>query len=495
MLCSAILSCASLLGGPSFSTGANNVTYLSSLDGASLTGIVWLGPNFSPSGPARPLVIYLHAANHDATEMITEPNLVAQFDVRNWIGFALNGRDLTPGACKWEYSAGYIDSPDVDMASGEQDVLDAIDWIASHLPVDADRIFLVGESMGGAGAGVIALKNPHRFAGIGMLASVADMYDFVARDLAVTCLTQVMGGVPGDSLVVDTRFTASSPRFLIENSNNLAVYYGHGLLDLLTYNVPNTPQFQHGWHMTIDGGWAGCHSAGNFCFGHTPTHTELQALDPDGYEWAYQFTDVHHVLDPRWVTGTDAGPNLFGTPDPADPNRLLGMFDFFEPRRRAVSPTKVVFKTYENQHERAYWVRIASTRPWENVPAAVRAVRNAGHTGVSLELARVAEVRIDLKAAGLRLGTRGALKVDVDRLVEPVYDPALDDSAEALTPYIVLEGPVPSPLDVVVKQDGVALSRALLQVGPNEVRIGPISVTGPTSFEIYPKRILTPFAQ
>lgn len=477
----------------SLSPGANSVTYPSSVDAASLGAIAWLPPNVSPTGPARPLVVFLHSADQNASQMTNQPAFTTQFDARGWIGLSLEGRPLSVPFCDWNYLQTYIDSELGGKLPGETDVFDGIEWISSMVPIDPTRIYLVGHSMGGGGVGAIGLKNPDRFAGVAMLSSVADLYDFYARGITVPCLTYVTGGPPGTDPIVDTRYKISSPRFLIENAYNLPLFYGHGLFDQLTYNVQSTPEYQHGWHMTLDGSWSGCH-AGGLCFGHTPTQDELRTLHPDGYPWAYQFTDVHHSLDPRWLNGTQSSPSIVGTPNPQSPGNLIGLFDFLASRTLVTSPDTVVYKTYEDQHEKAYWVEIQSTRPWDNVPAGIRARRVLATNTLELEISRVSKATIDIDEARLTLGGRGALKVQLERLVEPAFDPALTTS-EPLTPTLVLRGRIPIPADVRVKRDGVLLAPAQVQVSANEVRIGPLSLTGPTNLEIYPKRLLTPHVQ
>lgn len=478
----------------SLSPGANFVTYTSSVDATNLDAIAWMPPNGSPGGPARPLCVFLHAADQSAAQMINVPAFTAQLDARGWVGLSIEGRPLSVPFCDWNYLQTYIDSQLAGDLPGESDVLDAIEWISNATSIDPARIYLVGHSMGGGGVGAIGLKTPDRFAGVAMLSAVSDLHDFYARSITVPCLVHVTGGPPGTDPVVDTRYKISSPRFLLENAYNLPVFYGHGLFDQLTYNLANTPEFQHGWHLATDATWSGCHDGG-LCFGHTPTHDELNTLHPDGYAWAYQFTDVHHTLDPRWLTGTPDTPTIVGTPDPLNASNLLGMFDFFASKSLVTTPDTVVYKTYEDEHESAYWVAIESTRPWDDAPAAIRARRVLAQNKLELELSRVAKATIDLDATQLTIGGRGALRVHVERWAEPAFDPALDDSAESLTTLFVLDGPVPSPPDLRVKRDGVLLPTALVQVTATQVRIGPLALTATTDLEIFAKRPRPPHAQ
>lgn len=55
----------------------------------------------------------------------------------------------------------------------EQDVLDIVDEVSALLPIDPDRVYLAGHSMGGWGTAWIALRNPDRFAAIAPMAGWA----------------------------------------------------------------------------------------------------------------------------------------------------------------------------------------------------------------------------------------------------------------------------------------------------------------------------------
>lgn len=333
------------------------------------------GFDAAKEGPV-PLVVHLHGGGGRGTLRQSESELAR----RRWIGIAPDGREwrLAGKGCEWETSAAYVDSPDPDVGPGEQDILDAIRWVQANYPIDPDRVYLFGFSMGGRGTWGIGLRNPDLFAAIAPMAPASDMFEiFVRRPEPTACKEGMVGGPPGVSPRVDTMYHITSGRFLLENAFKLPVFHAHGLLDTVANNVPSSGIFLHGLHMTLDNGWAGCHVL-SFCFGHTPTLSDLHARHPDGYDWAYMFTQVQHTADPKWIRGTPVFPDDQGVEDAQAPGRLLGIMDFFDRHRRGSSPDTVVYKTYTDTHQRAYWVNLAITSPGRRYLGDTRSARSTG---------------------------------------------------------------------------------------------------------------------
>lgn len=463
--------------------GTQSFTYVSSVDGEPMTAVLHLPPGYDPSVPT-PLLVYLHGAGGNGTVLSNNAALRAELDARGWIGLSPDGRQwqLANQGCAWQFSPAYVDSPNPDAGPGERDIYDAIDFLAAGHAIDADRVYLSGFSYGGRGAYILGLKNPGYFAAIAPLGPPIDMFEvYERRREPAICKEGMLGGEPGDSPLVDTMYKITSGRFLIENAYNLPVFHGHGLLDTVASNLASNAPFLHGFHITTDGSWDGCHGATDLCFGHTPTLQELRAAHPEGYDWAYVFTPVGHVVDPFWFGGGPTPAGAVGTPDPNDPTALLGMFDFLAARTRVASPTTVVYKTYTDTHEQAYWLGLTSTTPWLDLPAGVRARRDDVTNTLELELVRAAELRVDVPLAGLELTTDRALTITIDALAEPAFDPALLDPGGALAPTIVLRGAFGGLDWVDVTLGGSPVPAALATTSADEVRVGPLAVTGPTT--------------
>lgn len=488
------------IGDPS--PGSQTFAYVSSVDGAPMTSKLWIPAGFDPLGAPTALVVHLHGGGGLGN---INPTMQSELDERGWIGIAPDGREwgLAQIGCTWNTSAAYVDNPNPDVGAGEQDIFDAIAWVQQNFPVDPDRIYLAGGSMGGRGTYAIGLKNPDFFAAISPFDPAIDMYEiFARRPEPCVCKEGMVGGRPDDSPFVDTMYSITSGRFLIENAFNLPVFHGHGTLDAVANNNPAVAPFLHGWHITTDASWSAAHTTpvtlaefGNSCltdesvlpivmgFGHTPTLAELAANEPEGYDWAFVFTPVGHTVDPRWQQGTADAPDIFGVPDPNSPGDLLGAYDFFEARTLNHSPEKVVYKTYTDTHRSAFWTEIDITTPWLDLPGAIRAERDSVANALELELVRVAVASIDLDQAGLSLVS--PLAIDLSELVESTYDPNLVATGEALSPLLSLQS-VSLPSAVSVLRDGLPLAASLVNQTGSSIEIGPLDVTGPTTLLITP---------
>ncbi len=126
-------------------------------------------PRAAREGRPLPLLVVLHGkgVDHNAWFDLTPVKEVA--DRYGYLVAAPNGRGDR-----------YYDGP------GEQDVLDVIDDVAGRCPIDADRVYLTGHSMGGWGTWHLGLRHPDRFAAIAPLSGLAPPPDRLpnARHLA-----------------------------------------------------------------------------------------------------------------------------------------------------------------------------------------------------------------------------------------------------------------------------------------------------------------------
>ncbi|MCU0866132.1 MAG: Ig-like domain-containing protein [Planctomycetes bacterium] len=465
--------------------GTATAAYRSSVDGEVLTTQLRIPPGFDPT-VRRPLLVFLHGAGGSGTAMTMNQPLLAEIDARGWLAVAPDGRlwGLSGLGCDWQYSPAYVDSTDPNVGPGQQDILDAIDHFAAAYGTDPERVYLSGFSYGGRGAYIIGLKQPDRFAAIAPLGPPIDMYEvWYRRPENTVCKEGIAGGPPGGSPRIDTMYSITSARFLIENAYNLPVFHGHGLLDTVACNTTTESPFLHGFHITTNTAWNACHDAPRLCFGHTPTLSELAARHPDGYPWAYSFTAVGHVTDPFWFTGGLPPAGALGTPDPQQPGRLVGMFDFLARHTRVHAPDTVVYKTYTDTHRDAYWLSLQSATPWLDTPAAVRAHRDAAANTLTLELVRAASLEIDVGRAGLLLAPGLPLAITLAPLVEPAYDPALlAGPGELQQPTLVLRGDFSACDWIAVTRDGVPLDPALVTFVSGEIRLGPLPIAaGPAS--------------
>lgn len=441
--------------------GVHPITYGSSFDGATLSGQLYLPSSYESNNAPRPLFVFLHGGGGSGR---FSPYLREQIDRLGWIGLAPDGRrwGLYDKGCPWRHSPAYFDSPNPDVGPGEQDVLDALTWAEMNLPVDSDRIYLSGFSLGGRGAYSIGLKNPDRFAALGPLGAPTDMFEvWKTRPDRGGCKRGMYGGAPDTSVLVDTFYSITSARYLLENAYNLPVYHGHGLQDRVVPNAKERQGYLHGWHITTDNSLS------------TPTFSELHARHPQGYIWASMFTVNGHRMDPLWLRGTTAQADGFIQGYASESETWIGMFDFMKRFRRNSSPDQLVYKSYTDLHRQAYWVTIDIEFPWQNRPGAVRATRDREQNRVEIEVAGVTSVRVHLDLAGLRLEGSRPLAVKLVPLRERTFDPALTDMDSNPPLLCILQGGFANPNQWSVRRDGQLLDDEAVRFGFEEVLLGP----------------------
>ncbi|HNQ22240.1 MAG TPA: alpha/beta hydrolase-fold protein [Phycisphaerae bacterium] len=128
-------------------------SYVSPIDGAELEYAVWLPPDYEQRQD-WPLIVFLHGSGEGAdwlaptTPHASIPVRTTQSDLPFVVVFP-----LLRGS--WSISA-----------LAERDVLDTLADVQAHLPIDAERVHLVGLSMGGFAAWRIACRYPDRFASL-----------------------------------------------------------------------------------------------------------------------------------------------------------------------------------------------------------------------------------------------------------------------------------------------------------------------------------------
>lgn len=158
-----LLSGLAVLAAQPIATGPRTAAFHSGVDDSLQPYALYLPRSFDPSR-TYPLAISLHAeeTNHAV-------NLAQLFGVRG-----------TPGAIGLAVGRGFPALRDVDFivacpfARGtmgyqgiaEQDVYDVLADVRMHYPIDEDRVYLTGISMGGGGALRLALTRPDVWAAV-----------------------------------------------------------------------------------------------------------------------------------------------------------------------------------------------------------------------------------------------------------------------------------------------------------------------------------------
>ena len=136
------------------SPGALTMRYFrSAMDGSVQPYAIWLPREYDPAR-AYPLLIQLHGIGPKT--LAGRRHVWKGMGVPEWI-------DLhTPVIIAHGYGRGNT----FYQGMGEEDVLETIADVQRHFRVDPDRIFIMGHSMGGAGAYTIGLHYPDRFGSV-----------------------------------------------------------------------------------------------------------------------------------------------------------------------------------------------------------------------------------------------------------------------------------------------------------------------------------------
>lgn len=132
-------------------------TFTSTWDGTVQPYLLSVPPGDARS---RPLVVVLHGKGVDHAAWFKLTPIVEEATRNGYI-----------------VAAPYARGDQFYRGPGEQDVLDVINEVKLKSPVDADRVYLMGHSMGGWGTWYVALRNP------GVFASIAPMSGWAPLDV------------------------------------------------------------------------------------------------------------------------------------------------------------------------------------------------------------------------------------------------------------------------------------------------------------------------
>lgn len=192
---------------PLRTAGVLDLAKRSPVDGAPQALELHVPASYRPNGATRyPLVVLLHG--YDGTP----ERIMTAF-------FGTDSKRPRPGV------DGFVLAPAAHgnafyRGPGETEVVDAIDWVVTHYPVDPDRISIAGHSMGGTGAAEIGLHYANRFSSIASLAGYHSY--FVRRDVQGRPLRAWEWA----------ELVRYSPASFAENGRDIPLYVAQGTHDL-----------------------------------------------------------------------------------------------------------------------------------------------------------------------------------------------------------------------------------------------------------------------
>lgn len=174
---------------------------------------------------ASPVVVFLHSwwTNFEDKQWLRVAEIPGsiqdQCNQRGWIAVGPEA-----GGNTWYYG------------SSEQQVLETVDHLTKYLNIDANRLVLIGRSMGGAGALTVAMHHPDRVMGVVALAPVSDYVEFSQGNPGLLLSGQPgsvsgsFGGLPTD---IPDAYRKMSAIHGVDVLKKLPIYIIHGGKDTI----------------------------------------------------------------------------------------------------------------------------------------------------------------------------------------------------------------------------------------------------------------------
>ena len=230
----------------------------------------------------------------------------------------------------------------------QRDIIDAVEHMKSHFPVDSSRIYIMGGSGGGHMSLMMACKYPDVWAAVSAWCPITCMRQWWEQQNSYSPhIEAVCGGKPGDSAQVDFEYLRRSPRSFIANCATIPVAIHHGQMDPTIF----CPQTWQTFSLLAD----------------IPDHYVIFASDSTGH-----FAD--YVRGAAWLEGQIKSDR--------PPDRLT----------LATDEAKWFF-----------WCFLAPAREMTLATAKVSVDRSHDQPKLTISARNASQVRIDLDALGVKL--------------------------------------------------------------------------------------------
>ena len=194
-------------------------TFTSSYDGSTQPAVAQVPTSYQPA-QATPLLIALHGWGDSRWAALGDFGPAG-----NTAGWLVAAPDMH-GENTPSYPLPPYDHPLGSRAS-QQDILDTIAWVKARYNVDNNRIYLVGESMGGQIALISAAKNPGLYAAVVDLRGPTDLSLWYTESglFRQSAMINELGGTPDEARF---EYDRRSPLFYARNfaSTPLKMYHG-----------------------------------------------------------------------------------------------------------------------------------------------------------------------------------------------------------------------------------------------------------------------------
>ncbi len=200
--------------------GRHLVEVVSTSDGSTQTSYLILPPGYDHGAGEIPLVVSLHSWSFGVEQR--QEALEQAVGERGWIYLFpdFRGRNDKLEAC----------ASDVAM----RDVVDALEWVTMHYPIDQDRVYLTGISGGGFMTLAMVASYPDRWTAASAWVPLSDLrswYDFHAGDRYGEMTRQCVGGDPAESPLVAKEMERRSPLQRLGQASEVALDIAAGRMD------------------------------------------------------------------------------------------------------------------------------------------------------------------------------------------------------------------------------------------------------------------------
>jgi predicted esterase len=304
---------------------SRKVTFISKIDGSCQYFSVLPPKDYDPQKEYA-LIVALHGAGVEAS------GLIDCHAPKDW-AFVVAPTNRKPYGFDWQ-----------DW--GRLDALEVLDLVKEKFPIDADRVYLTGHSMGGHGTWHIALTHPDLFA------AAAPFAGWTCFQLYVPWFLQksYIFAEPQQVAIRDMSLREDFAPNFVENAVNLPLFISHG------GNDDNVPTVHARMFVSI--------------------------LDQLGYEYRYK-----EIPGKRHWYNLDDSSQTVCVDDPQ-------VMDFLKSKTRNPFPKHVIFKTTNiGQNHKSFWAEIIrQEKPY--FESRIEAQVKSG--GIEIQTVNIAEFALSL---------------------------------------------------------------------------------------------------
>lgn len=195
----------------------------------------------------------------------------------------------------------------------QHDIVDAVEYMKAHFPVDEHRIYIQGGSGGGHMSLQMACKYPDLWAACSAWVPITNMQEWWEEQNGYALsIEAVCGGKPGDSAQVDFEYLRRSPRTFITNVINTPTRIAHGQMD-------GTIAYEQSWRTyTRLRPYAG--HVVRFTSDSTGHHSDYA----EGARWLSQFTRSDQPPSHQWLVTDEAKWYFWCYVEPASEAAIAG---------------------------------------------------------------------------------------------------------------------------------------------------------------------------